>query len=298
VGEIICWWSGGITSAVACHLAIGFFGLENCKFIMIDTRNEDDDTYRFKKDCETWYGKEIETIHGFGNGYEKIEDVWRKHKSLNVAHGAVCSSELKRRTREKWQKANEYKYQVFGFEFGKKEFNRANGILLNHAKSKPIFPLLMMGLDKDDCMRYVRDAGIDIPRAYSLYDLNNNNCLKTFCPQGGLSYWAKIRDTPEFHDRFLKMAAMEHELTDSRGSQVTMLKDQSAEAKLKTETDKFSNLVFLLPHKDYPQNKSLADMNIPENSETILECNGFCGVNDLLPENETEKELNLFNYGD
>jgi hypothetical protein len=49
--KIICWWSGGITSAVACKISIDLFGKDNCQVIMIDTKNEHPDTYRFKKDC-------------------------------------------------------------------------------------------------------------------------------------------------------------------------------------------------------------------------------------------------------
>lgn len=44
--DIICWWSGGITSSIACKKAIELFGLERCQFIMIDTKNEDNDTYK------------------------------------------------------------------------------------------------------------------------------------------------------------------------------------------------------------------------------------------------------------
>ena len=54
--KIICWWSGGITSAVACKIALDLFKDKNeCIVIMIDTGNEDDDTYRFKTDCEKWF---------------------------------------------------------------------------------------------------------------------------------------------------------------------------------------------------------------------------------------------------
>ena len=90
LGDVICWWSGGVTSAVACKIAIDIYGIERCKLIMIDTNNEDDDTYRFKADCEKWYGKEIETITYIGEKYISIQDVWRKHLSLNVATGAIC----------------------------------------------------------------------------------------------------------------------------------------------------------------------------------------------------------------
>ena len=51
--KVICWWSGGITSAVACKLAIDLYGKENCRVIMLDTKNEHEDTYRFKDDCAT-----------------------------------------------------------------------------------------------------------------------------------------------------------------------------------------------------------------------------------------------------
>lgn len=82
--KIIGWWSGGITSAVACRLSIDLFGKENCRIIFIDTGNEDEDTYRFMKDCQKWYGLEIETIKS--DKHEKIQDVWRKYKALNNAN--------------------------------------------------------------------------------------------------------------------------------------------------------------------------------------------------------------------
>ena len=158
--KIICWWSGGITSAVACKLAIDIYGVDNCRVIMIDTQNEHPDTYRFKNDCEKWYGLEIEIITGIGEKYGNIFDVWRKHKSLNTATGAICSTNLKRLVREKWEKVNTYKHQVFGFEFDKKEFNRALSMTMNHGKRvKAIYPLLLFGYDKKDCLKIVEEQG-------------------------------------------------------------------------------------------------------------------------------------------
>jgi 3'-phosphoadenosine 5'-phosphosulfate sulfotransferase (PAPS reductase)/FAD synthetase len=189
--KIICWWSGGITSAVACKTALDLFGGKNqCRVIMIDTGNEDEDTYRFKIDCEKWFKQPIEVITEIGKDYESIQDVWTKHKSLNVATGAICSTQLKRRVREKWQDQNEYDYQIFGFEFDKKECNRAIGLHKNHPKAKGIYPLLMMAYDKDDCLRIVQDAGIEIPKMYQL-GFRNNNCFKTGCVQGGIGYWQR-----------------------------------------------------------------------------------------------------------
>jgi PP-loop superfamily ATP-utilizing enzyme len=274
--KVIAWWSGGITSAVTCKLCIDLYGVENVRFIFIDTKNEDDDTYRFKKDCEAWYGKEIETITGIGEKYESIQDVWIKNKSLNVAHGAICSSTLKRNVREVWQKTNEYDYQAFGFELD--EVKRAKSMTMNNPKAKAIYPLLMFGLAKKDCITIVEGYGIQVPEMYKL-GFKNNNCFKTGCVQGGIGYWQKMKK--DFPEKFDAMADMEHKLTELKGTPVTMLKDQS----------KAGGFVFLKNHIDYPNMKDISMMKGRE-IEPLFECNGFCGINDLSERSETEKDIN------
>ena len=284
--NVVCWWSGGVTSAVACKIAIDLYGLSNCHFIMMDTKNEDDDTYRFKLDCEKWYGKEIQMITAFNKKNKTIQDVWYNSQSLNVAHGAICSSTLKRDLRLQWQKENEYKYQIFGFDFSKREFNRALSTNLNYKEAKAIYPLLMMAYDKEKCLEIVKDAGIKIPDAY-LYGFNNNNCLKTGCVQGGIGYWQKMfRDFPEKYDA---MAKVEHDLTDLRGYPVTMCKHQSKEAKNKPEKE---HLLFLKKHHAHPNNLTVLDIEAIE-PKPLLDCNGIgCAVNDLIPQNKTQFEIN------
>lgn len=45
--KVIGWWSGGITSAVTCKLIIDIYGLHNCRFIFIDTGNEEEENLPF-----------------------------------------------------------------------------------------------------------------------------------------------------------------------------------------------------------------------------------------------------------
>lgn len=274
--KIIGWWSGGITSAVACKIGVDLYGKENMRIIFIDTMNEHEDTYRFMKDCAEWYGIEIETIKH--DKFNSIEEVWIKNKALNNATGAICSSTLKKTVREKWQKDNTWEYQIFGFDL--KESKRALGMVLNHPKTKPIFPLMMYGLNKEDCIKRVQEANIIVPSAYTLGYLNNNCLGKNFgCVQGGIGYWQKIlRDNKEAFD---KRAELEHKLTDLKGKPVTMLKDQS----------KGGGLVFLKPHPDYPDIKDITMMKGRE-PKPLVDCNGFCGINDLDTRSETEKEIN------
>jgi 3'-phosphoadenosine 5'-phosphosulfate sulfotransferase (PAPS reductase)/FAD synthetase len=287
MNKIIGWWSGGVTSAVTCKLCIDLYGLDNVRIIFIDTFNEDDDTYRFKKDCEKWYNKEIETISRIGKDkkYRKIQDVWYKYKSLNVAGGAVCSSELKRELRKEWQKENDFQYQAFGFDLD--EVRRVKSMVINYRDTaKPIFPLLMFGYTKKDCVQILMDEGLKLPKAYVLGFLNNN-CLKTGCVQGGIGYWQKMkRDIPE---NFEAMSKVEHDLTEMKGKPVTMCKDQS----------KGGGLVFLKHNKDFPHIKDISMMKGRE-PKPLTDCNGLaCGVTDLDERSETENEINyqgsLFN---
>lgn len=273
--DIIGWWSGGITSAVTCKLVLDLYGLDNCRIIFIDTMNEDEDTYRFKIDCEKWYGKNIETIKS--TKHKSIQDVWIRYKALNNATGAVCSSELKRAVREVWEKHNEWKHQAFGFELS--EYKRAMGLKLNHKHTKPIFPLMMYGYTKKDCINIVQEKNITVPRVYS-YGYLNNNCFKTGCVQGGIGYWQKIQR--EFPEKFNTMAEMEHRITELKEKPITMLKDQS----------KSGGLVFLKHNKDYPTIKDITMMKGIE-PKPLFECNGFCGTNDFDNRNETEEEINF-----
>lgn len=274
---VIAWWSGGITSAVTCWKCILFFGKENVRVIFIDTGNEDDDTYRFKADCEKGWGVAIETIRN--ESYSSIEEVWERYLSLNVANGAICSTDLKRKVRQDFQKNNAFSYQAFGFELD--ETSRAKSMKLNYPDSRPIFPLIYNLLSKKDCIKIVEGEGIRIPVTYKL-GFNNNNCFKTGCVQGGIGYWQKMKR--EFPDKFDKMAAVEHDLTNKKGKPVTMLKDQGKEG----------GLVFLKPHPAYPFVKDISMMRGRE-PKPLMECNGFCGTNDLGKRSETADELNYEN---
>jgi hypothetical protein len=148
----------------------------------------------------------------------------------------------------------------------------------------------MFGYDKDDCINIVSKAGIDIPVMYKM-GFRNNNCFNTGCVQGGIGYWQKMKI--DFPEKFNAMAEMEHKLTELKGEPVTMLKDQSSDAK-KNVIDsgiKWKQFIFLKKHTLYPELKCIDDMPKQE-VKPLFECNGFCGVNDLDERSDTEKEIN------
>ena len=263
---VIAWWSGGITSAVACHMALKIF--KNVEIVFLDTKgNEDDDTYRFLSDCERLYDQPISTISN--PEYDSIEQVWEKFTALNNATGAICSTELKRTMREQYQDLTKHWGQVFGFEYEKKQIKRHMNMRRNYPEINVISPLIEAKWSKSDCLTFMSQKGIEIPRAYR-WGYQNNNCMKTGCVQGGIGYWQKRQK--QFPDSFRHMAKMEHKLSEKKGKPVTICKDQSGK-------DKAYKPVFLMPHPDYPDVKDLS-MIRGRQPQPLMECFGFCSTED------------------
>jgi 3'-phosphoadenosine 5'-phosphosulfate sulfotransferase (PAPS reductase)/FAD synthetase len=57
---VIAWFSCGITSAVACKLALQKY--EHIALYYTDTGSQHPDSFRFLHDCEKWYGREINIL--------------------------------------------------------------------------------------------------------------------------------------------------------------------------------------------------------------------------------------------
>ena len=70
---IVAWWSAGVTSAVACKMALEMYPNVRLYYIAIDSAHEDNE--RFKRDCEEWYGCKIHTLQSkeYKNQFEVIE---------------------------------------------------------------------------------------------------------------------------------------------------------------------------------------------------------------------------------
>ena len=86
--------------------------------------------------------------------FRNIQEIWYKNKSLNVATGAICSTELKQNVRKDFEKNNKYSYQAFGFDID--EIDRAKGMKKNNPKAKPIFPLINELLNKKNCIKIIQ----------------------------------------------------------------------------------------------------------------------------------------------
>ena len=199
---IIAWFSCGITSAVACKIALEKY--ENVTPVYIEIDSAHSDNARFIKDCEAWYGVHIRKVRS--TKYKDQFDVIEKTKYVNGVAGARCTKELKKEVRYQIEKEG-FHAQVFGFEFKLNEVNRAVRFQEQYPASNPLFPLIEQQITKEDCIKIILENGIKIPKMYAL-GFNNNNCIG--CVKGGAGYWNHIRK--HFPDTFDRMANLERKI--------------------------------------------------------------------------------------
>jgi len=218
--------SGGITSAVATKIALQIY--KDVVPVFIETGGHHSDMPRFIKDCEAWFGVTIKIIQD--TRFKDHIDLCEKLKVINFVSGAECSRTLKKRQRQKFQKANtNIEGQVFGFEYDKKEINRAIRFKEQNPETKPLFPLIEKKLNKAGCMVMVEKAGIRLPTMYTL-GYSNNNCVG--CVKGGMGYWNKIR--VDFPEQFERMAKVERKIGRSciKGQFLDELAEEKGKHKL------------------------------------------------------------------
>ena len=115
---IIGWFSCGVTSAVACKLAIEEYGKENVRLFYIEIDSAHEDNERFIADCEKWLDIKVERrrCKKYKDQFEVVEIA----KYVNFPTGAMCTKVLKKDVRKAIEKEFEYEGQIFGFEYDKK----------------------------------------------------------------------------------------------------------------------------------------------------------------------------------
>lgn len=213
---VLGWVSCGITSAVACKLAIEKFKRVELYYMQIDTAHPDNE--RFISDCEKWYGQKINRIRS--HKYKDQFDVIEKTGYVNGPNGARCTTELKKNVRFDLEESfkpdlfdpdkAQYTNQIHGFEYEVKQIKRAIDYGVDFPYTNPIYPLIENKLTKGNCAQMLLDTGIALPEMYIL-GYNNNNCIG--CVKGGKGYWNKIRI--DFPDNFNRMAAAERKAKHS-----------------------------------------------------------------------------------
>lgn len=196
VARTVVWFSAGAASAVAAKLVIAENPSDLC-LVYTNPGSEHLDNQRFIADCERWFDFPVTVLKS--DKYADTWDVWEKERFLVSPYGAMCTTELKKKIRRKFQQPDDV--QVFGYTVG--EEHRADRFREQNPEVVLRTPLIEHGLTKQDCLALIDRAGIELPAMYKL-GYQNNNCIG--CPKGGMGYWNKIRqDFPEVFDRMAKL---------------------------------------------------------------------------------------------
>lgn len=193
----ILWFSCGAASAVAAKLALA--AQSDALPVRIAIPSEHDDNDRFAADCARWYGVPIQEIRS--DRYTDVDDVIERTRFLASAHGARCSTELKKHVREQFQAPGDVQY--FGFTWDERD--RAQRFQDNNPEVNCRFPLIDAQLDKDDCFGLLHRAGIALPVMYDL-GFSNNNCIGCV-KANSLKYWKRIHE--HFPEVYARRAAQE-----------------------------------------------------------------------------------------
>ena len=199
--RILCWFSCGVTSAVAAKMTLEHYPDRDVQILYCDTRSEHHSNVLFRRQCEEWFERPVTVLQS--KKYFDIWDVFAKTRYLVGPAGARCTVELKKVLRFEYQRPGDI--HVFGYDSGEprriERFRAANHDLALE------LPLDEEGISKTDCLETIAAAGIKIPDLYK-QGLPNNNCIG--CPKGGQGYWNRIRIL--FPDVFARMAKVERSL--------------------------------------------------------------------------------------
>jgi hypothetical protein len=191
----VVWFSCGAASAVAAKLTLAKHPDAVIARVVIPSEHPDGD--RFAAVCQKWFNSEIVNLKS--DRYADTWDVWEKRRFLVGPKGALCTTELKKMVRHKFQRADDI--QVFGYVSG--EEHRAERFREQNFEVILETPLIASGLTKSDCLALIERAGIRLPAMYAL-GYENNNCIG--CVKGGMGYWNKIRrDFPATFERMAKL---------------------------------------------------------------------------------------------
>jgi len=202
--QTVALFSAGGSSAVATKLLIDH--IDRIIYTHIDDQHPD--TMRFVKDCEQWFGKQVEILQSPLRSVENACYAAGGRGYINGPSGAACTKSLKRLVRKQWeyeQPATTHLTYVWGMDFDERK--RCDRLYETMPDQSHLFPLVDREMTKKHVHEVLSASGIKRPAMYDL-GYSNNNCIG--CPKGGRGYWNKIR--VDFPEVFAARALMERKI--------------------------------------------------------------------------------------
>lgn len=195
----VAWFSGGVSSFIAAYVS------KPDRIVYINVASQHPDTLRFLADCEKLLDRPIEVI-GDMRFAQSVDEVIRKRRYINGPAGACCTTELKKRVRQEWERLNATPELAYIWGYDASEKHRAERTAATSEFGSE-FPLVERNLTKENCHAIAENLGLKRPAMYDL-GYRNNNCVG--CVKGGKGYRNRIRR--DFPEVFARRAAQEREI--------------------------------------------------------------------------------------
>jgi len=187
--KIAVWFSCGAASAVAAKKTLELYGYTHVVHIVNNPVIEEDaDNVRFLYDVQRWLGVKIEFARNINFPACSAVQVWDKRNFMSGPLGAPCTIELKKYARQQWEATHKPDWHVLGFTWDEKtRYDR----FIETERDNVLPVLIDAKITKQDCIDILLDAGIKIPRMYTLGYPNANciGCVKATSP----TYWNLVR---------------------------------------------------------------------------------------------------------
>ena len=191
----VAWFSAGVSSFIAAYLS------KPDRIVYIDIANQHPDSMRFVMDCQRHFDAQIEILRDVKWG-GCVDNVIRDRRYINGPSGAQCTTLLKKRIRQEWERENLTGDDVYVFGYDVDERNRSDRLQASTVEAHLEFPLIERGITKGEAHGMCDRLGVRRPLMYDL-GYPNNNCIG--CVKGGKGYWNRIRrDFPEVFRRRAK----------------------------------------------------------------------------------------------
>lgn len=194
---IAVWFSHGAASAVAWYETVRLYG-ERCNVIAVNNPviEEDSDNQRFGGDVAKWVGKPLIVWGNPKYPNASAVEVWEQQKAMSFPHGAPCTKLLKKAARQDFERKHKVDWHVLGFTADEK---KRHDMFVMTERGNVLPVLIKQGITKTDCYARIMEAGLTLPRIYSLGYPNANciGCVKATSP----TYWNHVRKQhPEIFD--------------------------------------------------------------------------------------------------
>src|SRR5688572_14057102 len=170
---IAVWFSCGAASAVAAKLTVEKYGETHNIFIVNNpVKEEHEDNRRFLDDVSNWIGLPIlSAINPTLNTISAV-DIWEMRQYMSGIHGAPCTVLLKKAARHAFESVNQIDFHVLGFTADEKHRHER---FIRGERENVIPVLIDAGITKGRCFDILENAGIKLPKIYSL-GFPNANC--------------------------------------------------------------------------------------------------------------------------